>query len=300
MTLSAGRIVVGIGDGAAEEVSGALRWAEQRSRETGRPIVVVHAWTPATFPIETMGMIPPGDMIAWQDLSVQRETASTVTASVVARLHAAGLVATATTVCDSAADAILSGLTLTDEVVVGIRETGALRHSFGSQVVHVVLHRAPCPVIVVPDAWVADPTQPQRVVVGYDWTPLAQAALTWAIGECARSGAQLVAVRSVLPLGDPSSQADAGHRLAAHVRSVALDGGVTDVAVRQVTVSLGAMGEQLDELARGARALVLGNHRASWLAAAVGASTTEGAVLCATVPVVVVPGSSDPPPGRPL
>jgi nucleotide-binding universal stress UspA family protein len=282
-----GRIVLGVS--FADVAPGPLAWAELRAQETAMAISVVHAWTPAAMPLATMGMLPSVGYTAWQDIGVQEAAASEAAATAVARLHLAGVEAAAITLRDSVTAAILSGLTAEDEVVVGIHPTGALRHALGTLTVHTLLRHAPCAVVVVPEKWTPPPEGPSRLVVGYDWSPLADSALFWAIRECARSRCELLAVRAVNPLGDPQAQSESGHRLAAHVRDLALAAGVDDVVVHQVTAAPTAIGEALDEAAVGARALVVGNHRATWLAGATGNSITESSVLHAVCPVVVVP-----------
>lgn len=85
---------------------------------------------------------------------------------------------------EAAADASL--------LVVGRRGTGELRdHLFGSVSRYCVTH-APVPVVVVPTGWAA--TDTERLVVGFDGSDHAAAAVRWALGFAGTTGVAITIV----------------------------------------------------------------------------------------------------------
>lgn len=90
-----------------------------------------------------------------------------------------------------------------DEIVVGSRGAGRLGAAMGS-VSHALLAHADHPVIVVPEAAVgedgaASPGRGRRVVVGYDGSAPAEAALAYAAAQ-AGEGGRVVAVHAFEPV----------------------------------------------------------------------------------------------------
>ncbi len=79
-------------------------------------------------------------------------------------------------------------------VVVGGRAHGQLAGALLGSVANHLLHRASCPVMVVPEE--ASPERTQRVVVGVDGSEHSQAALAWATTKAAQLGCPLVAVHA--------------------------------------------------------------------------------------------------------
>jgi nucleotide-binding universal stress UspA family protein len=100
-----------------------------------------------------------------------------------------------------------------NEIVVGSRRTGRIAAALGS-VSHALLAHADHPVVVVPRAVADDSSAVQeqrarRVVVGYDGSPAAEAALAYAAAQ-AGDGGRVVAVHAFEPvpswLGRPRYQ----------------------------------------------------------------------------------------------
>ncbi len=86
-----------------------------------------------------------------------------------------------------------------DEIVVGSRGTGRLAAALGS-VSHALLAHADHPVVVVPHA-AGDSQRRRSVVVGYDGSPAAEAALAYAAAQAA-DGGRVVAVHAFDPVPD--------------------------------------------------------------------------------------------------
>ena len=95
-----------------------------------------------------------------------------------------------------------------DEIVVGSRGTGRVRAALGS-VSHALLAHADHPVVVVPQAAAAQSSARRNVVVGYDGSAPAEAALAYAATQAA-GGGRVVAVHAFEPvptwLGRPQYQ----------------------------------------------------------------------------------------------
>jgi nucleotide-binding universal stress UspA family protein len=106
-----------------------------------------------------------------------------------------------------------------EEIVVGARGMGRVAAALGS-VSHALLAHADRPVVVVPEA-ASDQREPCEhglctVIVGYDGSPAARGAMTYAARRAARGG-RVVAVHAVEPArewleGPHSHRAAAGHR----------------------------------------------------------------------------------------
>lgn len=79
-------------------------------------------------------------------------------------------------------------------VVLGTRAHGRVTALLGTTVPH-LLHRAHCPVLVVPEG--AQAAQPfRRVVVGFDGSPSSQAALRWGLDVAHADRTQLAVLRA--------------------------------------------------------------------------------------------------------
>jgi nucleotide-binding universal stress UspA family protein len=89
-----------------------------------------------------------------------------------------------------------------DEIVVGSRGTGRIAAVRGS-VSHALVAHADHPVVVVPEAVADDSSadRPRSVVVGYDGSPPADAALAYAAVQAA-GGGRVVAVHAYDPVPD--------------------------------------------------------------------------------------------------
>lgn len=187
-------IVVGV-DGS--EVSRrALDRALRLARLQGRTTRVVHAWQP---PQPLTNVLGPGYKV---DTAQARDDAMRTASQLLEDEIAGGIDradsqvgpvlgvlregAPPTVLAKAAEDAAV--------VVLGTRSHGRVTALLGTAVPH-VLHRAGCPVLVVPQG--SDAAQPfGHVVVGFDGSPSSQAALRWALDIAAEDRTCLVVVRA--------------------------------------------------------------------------------------------------------
>jgi len=272
-----GRLIVGVDDDGIPE--GVLRWIVNRSSVFPRPILVVHAW-------HTAGRAAL--------FGLDRENAEAAVAQpaavAVAELRQHQLDATAMPILGGAAEALLSQAEAGDEIVLGVVEGRSTRHSVLPSVVHEVLHHADCPVVIVPTMWRPRIGAVLQVLVGVDDSTRSRAAEAWAIEEAARLGADLQLVYVGLDNEPVALRTGRDSTLLAEARSCAAALGLP-LTITVVEVSGIERGSALAlvEAARDAYALVLGNHRASWLAKVTQMSITERAAWNTSCPIVVVP-----------
>jgi nucleotide-binding universal stress UspA family protein len=110
---------------------------------------------------------------------------------------AADVPITCTTAMDQPARALVDRADRAEMVVVGSRGHGGLASMLlGSVSLYVAAH-APCPVVVVPARDASNPTHLRDiVVVGYDGSVQAEAAMAFAVTEAALRGAELEVIHS--------------------------------------------------------------------------------------------------------
>jgi len=179
-------------------------------------------------------------------------------------------------------------------LVVGSRGRGGVRSTLlGSVALHCTTH-APCPVVVV-----HAPLQPvaARVVVGFDDSPVARAALARAAEEAERRGTALEVVAARQPVvywtdvtaavPPPVEESVPEFRrrvegLVAGVLGEPLGDGVSVVA------EIGRAAEVLERRAEGAELLVVGSRSRSRLSGMVLGSVALHSVVHASCPVMVV------------
>jgi nucleotide-binding universal stress UspA family protein len=259
---------------------GPALWVTRRALQRAIPVLVVHAWTPSSN--------EPGSAHTTSTGS-EEAAAAQPAALMVDHLRANGVTATAQTIRGPVADAIVSLLEPDDEVVLGTEPDRPLRHALFAHVVHEVLRQAPGVVVVVSEAWDGVVDDPLRVVVSHDGTPQAEAALAWAVDAFDGTDAVLALDRA-LPPGHPLAGAEEDDRgLLLRARALVAGRGLAGVLVNKVTAVRSGTALELDDTSRGAAALVLGNHRVSTWAGALGYSITELATYHASCPVVLVP-----------
>lgn len=172
-------VVVGV-DGS-EASRRALDRALRLARLTHRTTRVVHAWAPP-HPVSS----PLGAPFVY-DVQL-RDQAMHTASRLLEQEIAAGLERAGCDVAGPVLGVLREGLPTAvlaeaaEEaavVVLGTRAHGRVTALLGTAVPH-LLHRAPCPVLVVPEGAVAG--QPfRRVVVGFDGSPSSHAALRWGL-----------------------------------------------------------------------------------------------------------------------
>ena len=192
-----------------------------------------------------------------------------------------------------------------DEIVVGSRGTGRFAAALGS-VSHALLAHADRPVVVVPRAAADHPRDPHEhglctVVVGYDRSPPARAALTYAVRRAA-GGGRVVAVHAFQPapdwLGAPNYQRplDAyqahGRELLRSLEEEQADGGVALTTSLLEGPPARAIVAAAD--ARDADEIVLGSRGFGRVRGVLG-SVSHAVLHEADRPVVVMPADMTPP-----
>jgi nucleotide-binding universal stress UspA family protein len=175
-------------------------------------------------------------------------------------------------------------------VVVGKRGGGESSQRLGSVSRHCATH-ARCPVAVVPADWIARPAE--RIVVGFDGSENAEAALRWALGFADEAGAvEVVAAMEVAPwLGGRLTQERFPDEVAEQQRTLLEAIDRVDTGGRTVrTLVLDAPRTALAEAARTADLLVVGARGRGVVAAELLGSVSTWLLQDTDVPVVVVPG----------
>ena len=223
-----------------ETSTASLQWAVEEARLRGLPLTLVHAWKePLDVSVEIPGLL---DFDGPTESHAQQGRAAAVLLA-----HEADL------------------------LVIG----GHSPHV--SHTTRLLLHRAPCPVVVVPDEPVSGAG---RIAVGVTRTAASLAALRWAADAALTRGAVLV-LAHVWQL----------HRERAEQLVGALCGEVPAGVHIDVKAVQGAPLDRLLEVGAGADLLVLGRHVHHGLDRLLHASICDEAAALADCPVAVIPGS---------
>ena len=186
-------IVVGVEDSTVSEV--ALDAALSEAATAGRPLRVVHAWTPSVWVAGAPG-------VAYDPVSMTTDAARRAAESAQELLgQALGRRSDATDVTASA-EAVQgnAGRVLVEQgvdaalLVVGGHGHGTLKSAVVGSATMYVLHHSRGPVMVVPEH--ASRAGVARVLVGVDGSESARSALAWGLDAARRHGCPLVAVHS--------------------------------------------------------------------------------------------------------
>lgn len=196
-------VVVGVDGSGAGAL--ALRVALQEAALRHAELRVLHSWR--TPPVA--GMVPGigydvsdlvlEDRSAWASDLLDDAVAQARTAGGpdVAGVHVVKDVRAG----DAGTDLVLASKGA-DLLVLGARRHGALTSALVGSATNYVLHRAQCPVLVVP-ANPGDGHRWRRVVVGVDGSEGSDEALRWAAAEALRHGCPLLAVHAWLLRTNP-------------------------------------------------------------------------------------------------
>jgi nucleotide-binding universal stress UspA family protein len=287
-----GRIVVGT-DGSPSSTQAVL-WAatEARRRDTG--LEVVHAWT---SPIELYPSNLYLDPTAFYDKAkaVLDKAIESVAAVGRAPLDVRRLLvegAAAVSLVEASAAAAL--------LVVGSRGRGGFAGLLLGSVSRECVHRAKCPVVVVPASW--DGEDRGRIVAGVDGSEPSYAALHWAIAEAALRGSRLEVVnayvypRAVSVVGSLTSiDADmlekSSRALLEEMVASALGAADSRPSSVESIATSDTPASGLLAAARGADLLVVGSRGRGEVRGLLLGSVSQQCVHHATCPVVVVRGA---------
>lgn len=280
-------IVVGVDGGA--DVEPALDFALDEAVRRGLPLEAVHA-----YPVPLYGEFPPA--LFPERLRAAREQAEVRAASALARARervpGSDRVSARTRVIESdPASALLAAADSAALLVVGCRGGNALVRGVLGSVSAACLHRSRAPVAVVPHTAHLD-RQSSRVMVGFDGSPAALTALSWATAQAREWGCALTAV-VVAPSVDrlpPALRCKAqGPRndLMAAVEQQVTEAGGADLEVHACLL-IGQAADQLLGTLRPTDLLVVGSRGHTALTSFLLRSTSVSVAERAPCPVVVV------------
>jgi nucleotide-binding universal stress UspA family protein len=276
--------------GAHESPGGAtaLRWAHRLASTTDSSLVAVRAWEYGGLkPIITSGILPPPEEV---DAQVKASLDRFVTEAL-----GEGAAKVTTSVGRGPADyALLMELKYraADLIVVGRRGLGRVEGRLLGSVSRRLIECARCPVVVTP-LGVALDVKPV-LVVGFDGSPNAEAALEWTVGLAALQSAEVVAVhaRPLPGATAPGHEVTQGAGIVDHV-----DHWLSGRGVRhRVLLRDGDARHVLDEVAAEEQAglLVVGAKGVGTLAKTLVGSVAAYTAQHAEVPVAVVPPARPP------
>jgi nucleotide-binding universal stress UspA family protein len=289
-------IVVGV-DGS-EQSAEALRWAAREAELRTADLTAVLVW-------DLFNQRHPDGSKAFDPAYDESKADAALLAAVEAALGA-DAVATVVrkTPCDVPAKGLLAAAEGADLLVVGARGLGGFRGLLLGSVSQQCLHHAPGPVAIVRAVQSPDPTE--RVVVGVDGSPSADAALRWALTEAALRGGTMQVVHAWevpvifgpvagggLPYDTDAVHADAQRFVDELVDAAVAETGTPDVAVERTTGPGGAASAVLDA-AEGADLVVIGRRGAGGFSRLLLGSVSENVARHAPCPVVVMPPERDP------
>ena len=187
-------------------------------------------------------------------------------------------------------------------IVVGSTHRGRLGRFLPGSTADRLLHRAPCPVAIVPIDYRKRNQQPIRTIaVGYDGSELSRAALNAASAIARRVGAQLRVVRVFDAAWDetPALMATGHTYVAVHRRLERkaredlerLIAGLPEAAVAEGVFPPGRPARELIAQSEMVDLLVLGARGCSPLRAALFGGVSRSVVRDAACPVIVVPSA---------
>ncbi len=272
--------IVGV-DGTSVD---ALRWAVEHAPSRGAEVTAVSA-----FHVPAMMMLLTAKRGFGVDELGLAATAGHDLDLVIAGVGS-GTVVTPRVIEGQAAHVLVDAAATADLLVVGQRGTGELRqHRLGSVCRYCATHAA-SPVVVVPPAWTPQPSE--RIVVGFDGSDNAAAALRWAL-HFAGTGAtvEVVAAMEVAPwLGERETLERFSDEVAEQERALTAAIDAVDVDHRTGrSFVLDAPRLALGEAARSAGLIVVGARGRGVIAAEVLGSVSTSLLQDSLIPVVVVP-----------
>lgn len=275
--------IVGL-DGSDGSAS-ALRWASELAQQRDERVTPIAAWH-VPFPIWLMTGRRAVDV---DRLGIEAEVAVHA-AEAVDKIEHASVVDEPRVLEGHPASTLLEMAGPDTPVVVGRRGISELKHRLLGSVSHYLVTHSTGPVVVVPDDWETAPLK--RIVVGFDGSPFASAALRWAL-TVAPSDAEVEAVVAidVIPWLSPEVVVErhpeavvaARERISAAVDTVDPDGR----AARNFV--LHGPRHALAEALEGADLVVVGPRGIGELASAMLGSVTTWLLHDARCPVAVVP-----------
>ena len=169
-----------VGVDGSHDAAAALRWAVSIAEDRNAEVVPVCAWH-VPLPIFALA----GRRVADVDRMGIQATAEVAATETIDLVGAGDAVGDLLVVEGHPSDALLELTGPTEVVVVGRRGISEFRHRVLGSVSRDLATHAAGPVVIVPDTWEQRPCR--RIVVGFDGSEHAQAALRWAIAHAPAS-----------------------------------------------------------------------------------------------------------------
>lgn len=284
-TVEVEKIVAGVADSPSSRA--AVEWAAREAELRRVPLVLLHA---TTLPIGAWPVAPvPIGYLDWQ-MKVGRELLDD-TARLVEQTTDGALAVTTELIVATPAAALADASRTAGMVVVGSRGMGALSRLVLGSVSVGLLHRAKCPVVVVP-AEGPPPIADAPVLLGFDGSPSSHSAIALAFDEASRRRVGLVAMHAWWSPGAFEMPGFDWETLRPEVNRqiremlTAWQHHFPDVPVERVVVA-DRPAERLVERSSSCQLVVVGSHGYGALSGALLGSVSSAVVQASTVPVLV-------------
>lgn len=297
-------VLVGV-DGSPSSMH-ALDWAAAYARQRGWGLHLVCSYSMPTFTAASLD----GGFAAFDDFAVQ-DGAKSILMDAMNRVRGQGVQVTAAAATGDPAGVLVEMSKDYALAVVGTRGRGGFTERLLGTVSASMPAHAACPVVVVP--WrahgkkhselhrpVSDWVPIRRIVVGYDGSATANAALRYAIEQAQAWGAELVAVAGVpvgsgqggmaswLPQQVNHEQVLADVRAGLDTAMSRLEREYPGLQIRRVVLD-GTGAELLSEFSTAADLLVVGSRGRGGFRGLVLGSTSQAVLHQAACPVLVIP-----------
>lgn len=294
MNSTARPIVVGVDlDGTSEP---ALEWAAAEAARLDRPLHILHAYPPPTYPSTGAGLLPGGAVVTLGEQLKKAAVAEVTECAVRVRAAHPGVEVHALTHCGPAAATLIEASRHAETVVLGSRGLSTVAGIVLGSVSTPVCVRSTAPVVVVRDSPHAAADAP--VVVGADGSGTARSALAFAAAQASSRRVGLTVVHTWRVDGTegdgPSLGWSTGWGRLPEEEEVALAEAVAglgeqfpDVPIHREVVS-DDTADALERLSRDACLLVVGTHGRGAVSGWLRGSVSQAVLRAAPCPVAVV------------
>ncbi|PKW25507.1 universal stress protein [Phycicoccus duodecadis] len=292
-------IVVGVDLAGSSEP--ALEWAAAEAARRGRPLRILHAYPPPTYPSTGAGLLPGGTVVTLGEELRKAAVAEVADCAVRVRVAHPDLEVQTFTHCGPAAATLLEASRHAETVVLGSRGLSTVAGIVLGSVSTPVCARSVAPVVVVRYSPHAAPDAP--VVVGVDGSGTSRAALAFAAAQASSRRVGLTVVHTWRVDGTEGDGSSLGWstgwgRLPEEEEAVlaeavaGLGEQFPDVVVHREVVS-DYTADALERLSRDACLLVVGTHGRGTVSGWLRGSVSQAVLRAAPCPVAVVHPAPD-------